>query len=360
MKKIRIILKCLLITFILLAVTQKGWGQTDPLDDYDGDGIANIDDLDDDNDGITDIDEEGQAFIDFSSIVSSATGDTYSYTRPSDGLVITGDLNIDAFGNIMGGTNRGELLLGGGDGVDINTGSLYTLNFSFPVVIQITAQRALRNVGGAFNNGDIIRFTTVGGFTLEDPDNQLVVLNEVAGSSVTITPAGSFNFRFTQGNWSITTNDPVTSFTYQGTGDPRVVARIHASMNVDMDGDGILNRFDLDSDGDGCPDALEGARPFTVDDLVLSSLPGGNTGAGYTGTSTAEIQHNFGNDVSTSGGNIGIPIATGSQGLGNSLDGTLQDAACAFYNPFEFKHYMRHGKYFRDGVRQPMEFGRNN
>jgi hypothetical protein len=127
----------------------------------------------------------------------------------------------------------------------------------------------------------------------------------------------------------------------------------------DTDGDGIANNFDLDSDGDGCPDALEGDGTFLTN-LVFSDLPGGNTGAGYTGISTDPIHHNFGNDVHTSGPNIGLPIATGSQGFGNSQDGTLQDAECATYASFIAKRYMRHGKYFINGVLQPMEFGRRN
>ena len=124
----------------------------------------------------------------------------------------------------------------------------------------------------------------------------------------------------------------------------------------DTDGDGIADNFDLDSDGDGCPDALEGDGTFSGTNLVISDLPGGNTGAGYTGTSTDPIHHNFGNNVHPSGPDIGLPIATGSQGPGNSQDGTLQDAECATYAPFITKRYMRHGKYFQGGEEKPFRF----
>ena len=46
----------------------------------------------------------------------------------------------------------------------------------------------------------------------------------------------------------------------------------------DTDGDGILNYLDLDSDNDGCPDAVEGGASITYSDLVTGgpTLQGGN------------------------------------------------------------------------------------
>ena len=50
---------------------------------------------------------------------------------------------------------------------------------------------------------------------------------------------------------------------------------ITAIYPEDLDSDGIPNRLDLDSDGDGCSDAVEGAAAFTSADLVTSSMDGG-------------------------------------------------------------------------------------
>ena len=86
-------------------------------------------------------------------------------------------------------------------------------------------------------------------------------------------------------------------------------------VNTDNDNDGIPNSRDLDSDGDGCPDAVEGDGVFTKL-LVDSSIDGGNTGSSYTGVNYGVIQ-NLGNDVDSDG----VPtVASGGQGVGSALD----------------------------------------
>ena len=64
----------------------------------------------------------------------------------------------------------------------------------------------------------------------------------------------------------------------------------------DLDGDGLFNEVDLDSDNDGCPDAIEGAGSFTVADITNDTLTGG-------------VDAN------------GVPtVAAGGQGIGSSQD----------------------------------------
>ena len=73
----------------------------------------------------------------------------------------------------------------------------------------------------------------------------------------------------------------------------------------DLDGDGIANEFDLDSDGDGCPDALEGSNSFSLTDIENDTLTGG-------------VDEN------------GVPtVAYGGQSMGGSQDSTAQASACS-------------------------------
>ncbi len=91
-----------------------------------------------------------------------------------------------------------------------------------------------------------------------------------------------------------------------------------ANISTDADNDGIPNRLDLDSDGDGCSDAIEGAAAFTNSDLVNSSMPGGNTniGGSYTGQYNSPVIQNLGTTVDGDG----IPIvASSGQGIGTAI-----------------------------------------
>ncbi|WP_312345471.1 beta strand repeat-containing protein [Chryseobacterium binzhouense] len=106
----------------------------------------------------------------------------------------------------------------------------------------------------------------------------------------------------------------------------------------DTDKDGIPNRLDLDSDGDGCPDAVEGSGTFTNSDLVTSTtLAGGNSGTGYTGTSTSPVVRNLPTpvDLVTTSATYGVPIAAGTgQAIGDSQNGAVSSQCLgACYKP---------------------------
>ena len=78
----------------------------------------------------------------------------------------------------------------------------------------------------------------------------------------------------------------------------------------DTDGDGITDSMDLDSDNDGCPDAIEGGGTFTAADIDA-------------------------NDILTGGVDAdGIPIAATASGqvIGTSADSTLQADECDICN----------------------------
>ena len=81
------------------------------------------------------------------------------------------------------------------------------------------------------------------------------------------------------------------------------------SCLTDTDNDGIVNSLDLDSDGDGCPDALEGDNAFAEADLATSNLDGGNTdnGGAFTGITNDAVQDNLTGDLSA----VADPVTDG-------------------------------------------------
>ena len=92
---------------------------------------------------------------------------------------------------------------------------------------------------------------------------------------------------------------------------------------TDTDGDGILNQFDLDTDNDGCTDAIEGGASFTTANLVTSTMPGGNIGA-ISGTYNQPVTQNLGNTVDANG----VPTIAGAAGqtAGTSANAAALDA----------------------------------
>ena len=96
----------------------------------------------------------------------------------------------------------------------------------------------------------------------------------------------------------------------------------------DNDKDGIPNSLDLDSDGDGCNDAIEGGTNILLSSLLNSTMNGGNSGTAYIGTSTTPVVQNLGNVVGTTLTTLGVPTIAGSgQTIGFSQEPTINTCA---------------------------------
>lgn len=310
--------------------------------DSDGDGIPDTCDLDDDNDGILDTDECNSSNIiksgNFTSLPSSSgffTPSQFSAVNPNWTFTSTNNnSNAIYWGNIS------DTWIGNfGNGIrfqrDRETQSLQqTINnlyFIDSPVIHISKFAA--NKGGTnglastiiirYAGTEYLRVTTTSG---NSNVATITYSNGASGSLNSITTGVIYNNVNIILPSSIPKNGNLRlEYTTPNTGSSDDFSFGDISMNscLDTDGDGIPNYLDLDSDGDGCPDAIEGGATFTTSDLVNSSMSGGNSGAGYTGTTTPIIQ-NLGNTVGNTASTMGVPTIAGTgQGVGTSANAAV-------------------------------------
>ncbi|MCG8820892.1 hypothetical protein G1K72_08765, partial [Tenacibaculum finnmarkense] len=275
--------------------------------DFDGDGIINSVDLDDDNDGILDTDEGfcsdeltgtwtgsgaswsssaggvtitcSSTFISPASLYSSGndTFNTTNYWLPNvaGGASFIYDVNWDSAPE--GPTTDIDLLTD-----DQGSGTL-TFTFSTPVVSPVLH---IDKLGGSSNG-----MSNSLNFTLVTPNITLKRLSgtddfEVTGTTIQKTPnlvlidvnsealpevnrgtaAGSVRLDgvFT----SVTFNWKGVGF--EGNGGDLIEFAVETCASTDTDSDGTPDYLDLDSDNDGCPDALEGAQTS----LTLTDVDG--------------------------------------------------------------------------------------
>ncbi|WP_170061094.1 Ig-like domain-containing protein [Spirosoma aerolatum] len=312
--------------------------------DSDGDGLPDNIDLDDDNDGILDIyedctaslvTEEFQGTFGQTSVCRASTSSVTSYAfacQPNAGQYTILNQSIpptwnnpvfqalnghsstaatDAYMWVNGSSAVGVFYSGQ---FTVTTANTYNFGCWAANMVKAGTNIGLPNVGvRIINTATSAQVSNITSGNLPEGGTWQQV-----GSSVTLSP-GTYRLEMYNIGTAISGND-------FGVDDIYVTP---ASCNNDIDGDGIPNRLDLDSDGDGCADALEGGASFTNANLVASSMPGGNSGAGYTGTSTNPITTNLCASAACVDAN-GVPTIAGASGqlIGTSQDATQQDVAC--------------------------------
>ncbi|KEZ91960.1 hypothetical protein IL45_14845, partial [Nonlabens ulvanivorans] len=303
--------------------------------DPDADGINNVCDLDDDNDGILDTVEErcdqpnlansnegtgnfqDQLYIfDWSSIGGTLNnGDTQTFTvndleitATFSNVVVNGtgtqsidtnDLNTfesPTFGqsliNVLYNTpGSAEALYGNADTQDFS----FTVEFTalkngipYPLdIIAIDAEATTPNNQG--NGPETISFQTNGGdWTFLESILTGVSPGQFNVNNQTLDVLGTYDL---EGNgnslyFSKNTTSIDVSVASPGTAQQAVAFAIY--LRCDSDNDGIINSFDLDSDNDLCNDVLESGGTDNDDDGVLGVLPTTVDGDGLvTGSSPA-------------------------------------------------------------------------
>ena len=286
--------------------------------DSDNDGYPNWMDLDDDNDGILDIDECPNVTIvnngTFTSPVTEwtlGTGwDTSAGLAKNENDNVMSDLSQTLNNlNLTNGLIKLSFTLGTQDGFN-NAGYSASLN----IILNGTTY-------ATFTNGTV---RTVG------TNNVTQTLS--GGATSTFTPFSTALISgYTTQNVTITIpytgpNSATLTFKHNAGYDDWSIDNVSIDLSTcDLDGDGIPNDLDLDSDGDGCSDALEGGASFTTTDLQNSSMAGGNSGAGYIGVSTP-ITQNLGNTVGNTPTTMGVPIIAGTgQTVNNASNSFVND-----------------------------------
>ncbi|MEM6316095.1 MAG: Ig-like domain-containing protein [Bacteroidota bacterium] len=299
--------------------------------DRDGDGIPDVTDLDDDNDGILDWDE-CEAFdvqFDYVNALSSSSqlvfratingqvetitltastnaqsllnpsgvvepnGTTLTPTGPSGEIALRDDATMEAALTFTSTTPISYIKFDDLDDIDRQTGNLPTDALGF-------------NTTGYWDiiSGDLAAYEpSNGSLAVNNPnDNAESNLSNTDDSAFEMDAKGNLSGVLVRGNLGETNNGQATfiasaPFTTTDlltedlslSGNREFIQNnfvlsflIVGVPECDPDMDGIPNYFDLDSDGDGCPDAVEAGHRVTmqVDSTIVG--PYGNNGVADT------------------------------------------------------------------------------
>ncbi len=268
--------------------------------DADNDGIVDVIDLDDDNDGILDTEEYGNCATGFQVVnftedfgAGGRVPGLYTNYCYEDG---TGTAPCTAFpGNIN--VNDGEYAIVQHPNPDASTFGTWTTdgdhtgdaNGRMMVVnASIAADEFYRRTIDIFPNVDVysevwIRNVINPGVGLILP-NVLISMEDTLGNVLSSLSTGDIA---EDGSWhlySLTANPGnltkvqivYTNNTGGGSGNDLALDDISSwQILCDFDNDMIADYLDLDSDNDGCADAIEGDSTFTTADIQNDTLTGG-------------------------------------------------------------------------------------
>lgn len=348
--------------------------------DSDGDGIADACDLDDDNDGILDSAEcptinNFPVYHLFDSDYVANNGTLMSLYKQTNGIgsafVCPDPDNCNTSGTPFTNTNLPDTItnLAYDDGkfYSLQNGNLmYTSNLvTTPFASLGNAQVGAGVANLAYEDGMFYHwFNNSGTLTLYQSTNPVAnawsVVGTMSGLSSSFVESGlTYNLvdmakrentyyfmYYSTGGSSAVNYTRVFSSTAPTSATPNFVANGSANFGTrvfnlafgsedlvaacDTDNDGIPNHLDLDSDGDGCPDALEGSADVRYGQLMTAggTLSGGSTSVNKNLCTTC---------VSTNGTNIGLPqfvtLPTGysnasGQAVGESQDSSLNNCYC--------------------------------
>ena len=333
MMKKTILWRCLFCQIFLLSFLSSGIvsAQTGPNDDFDGDGVINSIDIDDDNDGVPDAIESPNCYYTASEIAIPAS-------------VTTTVAHSGTIANLY----------------DNNPATLFNFtHLTTKVNLTVFEVTPIRPVAAAglqieMNNYGQTEFSnTAASLTLEGWNGTawVTLMPAFNPSTAPNTAQGLYQtFNFTQNQ-----NTAYSKFRLQGLAGTIVGSQIRevkllmpnnyiASLypktsctDANIDGDNILPHFDLDSDGDGYSDALEaGATTNTASNYQFPDVDANNDGLvdavdadnnGYVNYNSTYFEYALNKNISATADSDGDGIADGVD-LDDDNDGIPDTVEC--------------------------------
>ena len=284
--------------------------------DTDNDGIADEDDIDDDNDGITD----SQESCPFAALATDAT--------------ITVEIYFDDYASELSWT------LDNSAGTTVSSGGSYT-NGDASISVDYTGpfDTYTFQINDQFNDGICCAYGS--GYYLVNVDGIVKRGNVSNGNFGTLATE---TFTTSSSLFPCLAGDPVADVDNDGIlnyqdADFCTLNANGVCTNLDTDGDGLIDQFDLDSDNDGCFDAEEAghgegmesnntivAAPIDVGsnglDASVENNDTGTSGLNYTITETNSGTYDF-QDGATS---VACNTSLNCYGSELIINGSFEDA----------------------------------
>ena len=267
--------------------------------DFDGDGVGDTVDLDDDNDGILDADEntciasskiEGTPIFINDFGTGATTTDPYVLNHTyTSGEANDGFYNVRTSGttgvfytrtNITGDKDAGNPTITNGT----TTGRYLMINIDSP---NNTNKAIYRVTGINTQVGQSYRFRIdMAGLAEGVPDIPILELSVKDNSGVVLGSATSASLGMANDDvwrrlnleFTATTSNVILEIINQqpsgGAGnDVGVDNIVFSPLYCNADNDAIPNNLDVDSDDDGCPDAVEGSENVSIEQVWPLNLP---------------------------------------------------------------------------------------
>ncbi|WP_395806168.1 hypothetical protein, partial [Daejeonella sp.] len=292
--------------------------------DSDSDGITNVFDIDDDNDGVLD------------SVESPCMASLPIFQPTSVGVLANvPSLNTSITYKTISGAVPTKLA-----SQALAYGNYDVLQFAGASAFSVEFSNPLANLDFTLADLDLSEAVY---YEIFDKNNNLVRLTseniQFKGSGVNFIPGTTNSGSFTTGSGDSPTNSTVnyvrvkfdseiqikTIKVYKTAGANNTWFTLNGACNlIDTDGDGIPNRLDLDSDGDNCSDAIE-ANSSTTATSTSSHPIGTDTNENgllnnYEGTTAGTIKYSSTYSEYALNKNINACLDSDSDGVNDVFD----------------------------------------